>query len=131
MLANLRRSELYAQANDVCRDYLRQYGQKSIEKRLPKRWISKAHRQIPLITDIVHSKQKSGNERNDNDYHRTLRIVAVVDMHTRAGRGIRSEQERFKTVIYRLERMQLSVGHKIRLYPFQIFLNKLFHREYF
>ena len=101
MAARLREAELDAQTHDIGDADHRQHAHQTVEEGLEAR---EAH----LHTRVETAEQEGRHQRQHDDDHRTLHVVAVADVRTLRGRRVGNEEEGLERIERRFQEAQLS-----------------------
>ena len=123
-MAPLRHDELYAQTHHIGDHYLRQYGQEAVGHKLPEREFGVSRAEIVLVAAVVHAEEQTGQQSHHNDYHHSLGVESVVDMHSAARSVAGRVEECLHTVKHALQRLKPSSGLEMRPGAVEIFFNQ-------
>ena len=87
-----------------------------IEEEFEEPLISIADRHVVLQSDVPHTEQTAGKQRDNYRDHRALRVIGIMDVYATPRCLIRRVKEGIEAVKYRLQFLKSATFLKLRLY---------------
>ena len=116
MPSDLSYDKLDTQAHDIGGKYLWQHCPQPIEEEFEEPLISIADRHVVLQSDVPHTEQTAGKQRDNYRDHRALRVIGIMDVYATPRCLIRRVKEGIEAVKYRLQFLKSATFLKLRLY---------------
>ena len=100
--------ELNAEAHGVGDDNLGERHSQTIEEHGQGAGVDATANGVP-VADVVHAEEQGGQQGDDDERHDALRVDGIMDAGAAARGGVRHEEERFHTLEYGMESVELAI----------------------
>lgn len=122
MTADLGYYEFDAQTDNIGRKNLGKHGPQSVEEEMEQAVVGVADGYRMLKPHVPHAEEATGKQGYHHHYHGALRVVGIVDVHTRARRLIRGEKKSVEAVENGMQAGEFPALLELRLDTVDFFL---------